>query len=143
MSVKYGDSSKILSESGIKFKKQLFMEITSQLGVEHKMNLSLYHPQSNGRIKGFHTTFSSHVYQNIFPRSLELDQVIPLVCITYNFSSNKHSNGGNFFPIFGSDPVVPFNSLLNPKVRHLVRTEYLIPRSLEKYILCIGSQWGP
>ena len=51
---KFGDSMEILSDNGIEFKNQLFTDVVTQLVVEHKVYSFPYHPQSNGRIEGFH-----------------------------------------------------------------------------------------
>ena len=51
---KFGGSMKILSENGMEFKSQLFTNVATQMGVEHKVYSPPYHPQSNGRIEGLH-----------------------------------------------------------------------------------------
>ena len=52
---KYGGSRKILWDNGTEFKNQLFTEVATELGVEYKCYTPPYHPQSNGRIEGFHS----------------------------------------------------------------------------------------
>ena len=42
---------KILSDNGTEFKNQFFMDVATQLGVEHRVYSPPYHPQSNRRIK--------------------------------------------------------------------------------------------
>ena len=51
---KFGGSKKILSDNGTEFKNQLFEKVAKELGVEFKCYTAPYHPQSNGRIEGFH-----------------------------------------------------------------------------------------
>ena len=51
---KYGGSRKILSDNGTEFKNELFTTVAKKLGVEHKIYSPPFHPQSNGRIEGFH-----------------------------------------------------------------------------------------
>ena len=51
---KFGGSLKILSDNGTEFKNQLFTDVATKLGVEYKIYTPPYHPQSNGRIEGFH-----------------------------------------------------------------------------------------
>ena len=45
---------KIISDYGTKFKNELFASIAEQLGVEHTVHALPYHPESNGKIEGFH-----------------------------------------------------------------------------------------
>ena len=51
---KFGGSVKILSDNGTEFKNELFTNVAKELGVEYKIYTPPYHPQSNGRIEGFH-----------------------------------------------------------------------------------------
>ena len=45
---KFGGSLKILSANGTEFKSQLFTDVATELGVEYKIYIPPYHPQSNG-----------------------------------------------------------------------------------------------
>ena len=59
---------KILSDNGTEFKNELFMEVATQLGVEHRVYLPSYHLKSNGRIEGFNNFFKvcmSKHYQSL------------------------------------------------------------------------------
>ena len=50
---------------------------------------------------------------------MEWDDLIPLACAAYNFMSNEHSKESPFFLMFGRDPVLPLNTLLEPKIRYM------------------------
>ena len=50
---------------------------------------------------------------------MEWDALIPLACAAYNFIPNEHSKESPFFLMFGRDPVLPLNTLLEPKVRYM------------------------
>ena len=45
--------------------------------------------------------------------------MIPLACAAYNFMPNEHSKESPFFLVFGRDPVLPLNALLEPKIRYM------------------------
>ena len=45
--------------------------------------------------------------------------MVPLACAAYNFIPNEHSKESPFFLMFGRDPVLPLNTLLEPKIRYL------------------------
>ena len=51
---KFGGYVKILINDGTEFKNELFNNVAKELGVEYKIYTPPYHPQSNGRIEGFH-----------------------------------------------------------------------------------------
>ena len=59
----FGPSRKVLSDNGTEFKNDLFDRVAKELGVEHKVYSPPFHPQSNGRIEGFHL-FLKPAWQN-------------------------------------------------------------------------------
>ena len=115
---KFGGSLKILSDNGTEFKNKLFEQIAKELGVEYKLYTPPYHPASNGRIEGFHAFLKACIAKHVAPQ-LEWDALIPLACAAYNFIPNEHSKESPFFLMFGRDPVLALNTLLEPKVRYL------------------------
>ena len=42
-----------------------------------------------------------------------------MACAAYNFIPNEHSKESPFFLMFGRDPVLPLNTLLEPKIRYM------------------------
>ena len=122
---KFGGSKKILSDNGTEFKNQLFEKIAKELGVEFKCYTAPYHPQSNGRIEGFHHFLKSCMAKHI-SANLEWDQVVHLATAAYNFFPNEHSRESPFFVMFGRDPRVPLNTLLEPKIRYMGTDENIL-----------------
>ena len=115
---KFGGSMKILSDNGTEFKNKIFEQIAKELGVVYKLYTPPYHPASNGRIEGFHVFLKACISKHIAPQ-LEWDDLVPLACAAYNFIPNEHSKESPFFLMFRRDPVLPLNTLLEPKVRYL------------------------
>ena len=122
---KFGGSKKILSDNGTEFKNQLFEKIAKELGVEFKCYTAPYHPQSNGRIEGFHHFLKSCMAKHI-STTIEWDQVVHLATAAYNFFPNEHSKESPFFLMFGRDPRVPLNTLLTPKIRYMGTEENIL-----------------
>ena len=122
---KFGGSKKILSDNGTEFKNQLFEGIAKELGVEFKCYTAPYHPQSNGRIEGFHHFLKSCMTKHI-STTMEWDQVVHLATAAYNFFPNEHSKESPFFLMFGRDPRVPLNTLLTPKIRYMGTEENIL-----------------
>ena len=115
---KFGGSLKILSDNGTEFKNKISEQVAKELGVVYKLYTPPYHPASNGRIEGFHAFLKACISKHISPQ-LEWDDLIPLACAAYNFMPNKHSKESPFFLMFGRDPVLPLNTLLEPKIRYM------------------------
>ena len=122
---KFGGSKKILSDNGTEFKNQLFEKIAKELGVKFKCYTAPYHPQSNGRIEGFHHFLKSCMTKHI-STTMEWDQVVHLATAAYNFFPNEHSKESPFFLMFGRDPRVPLNTLLTPKIRYMGTEENIL-----------------
>ena len=115
---KFGGSIKILSDNGTEFKNKIFEQVAKELGVVYKLYTPPYHPASNGRIEGFHAFLKACISKHITPQ-LEWDDLVPLACAAYNFIPNEHSKESPFFLMFGRDPVLPLNTLLEPKIRYM------------------------
>ena len=81
---KFGGSKKILSDNGTEFKNQLFEKVAKELGVEFKCYTAPYHPQSNGRIEGFHHFLKACMSKHI-SKTMEWDEVVHLATAAYNF----------------------------------------------------------
>ena len=115
---KFGGSMKILSDNGTEFKNKIFEQAAKELGVVYKLYTPPYHPASNARIEGFHAFLKACILKHITPQ-LEWDDLVPVACAAYNFIPNEHSKESPFFLMFGRDPVLPLNTLLEPKIRYM------------------------
>ena len=62
---KFRGSIKILSENSTEYKNQLFTDKATRWAVECKVYSPPYHPQSNGRIEGFHNFLKAHMSKHI------------------------------------------------------------------------------
>ena len=115
---KFGGLMKILSDNGTEFQNKIFDQRAKELGFMHKLYTPPYHSASNGRIEGYHAFLKVCIAKHIAPQ-LEWDDLVPLACAAYNFIPNEHSKESPFFLMFGRDPVLPLNTLLEPKIRYL------------------------
>ena len=131
---KFGGSMKILSDNGTEFKNKIFEQVAKELGVVYKLYTPPYHPTSNGRIEGFHAFLKACISKHIVPQ-LEWDDLVPLACAAYIFIPNEHSKESPFFLMFGRDPILPLNTLLEPKIRYLGNDINVL--SLEVMKICL------
>ena len=121
----YGGSRKILSDNGTEFKNELFTEIAKKLGVQHKIYSPPFHPQSNGRIEGFHQFLKACLAKHV-TKSKEWSDVIPIATSAYNFFPNEHSRESPFFLMFGRDPRVPLTEMFTPRTRYMGNEDCII-----------------
>ena len=59
-------------------------------------------------------------------KTMEWDEVVHLATATYNFFPNEHSRESPFFLMFGRDPRIPLNTLLQPKIRYMGTDENIL-----------------
>ena len=122
---KFGGSLKILSDNGTEFKNQLFTDVATELGVEYKIYTPPYHPQSNGRIEGFHNFLKACISKHV-SSTMEWDDVVPLACAASNFLPNEHSRESPFFLMFGREARIPLNTMFQSKIRYLGNDENIL-----------------
>ena len=69
-------------------------------------------------MEGFLAFLTACIAKHIAPQ-LKQDVLVPLACTAYNVIPNEHSKESPFFLMFGRDPVLPLNTLLDPKIRYM------------------------
>ena len=77
------------------FKNALLDKIAEEIGVEHKVYSSPYHPQSNGKIEAFHYFLKACIAKHM-TQLQDWDEVVPLACAAYNFLLNEYSRESPF-----------------------------------------------
>ena len=122
---KYGGSRKILSDNGTEFKNDLFAQVAECLGMEHKIFTPPFHPQSNGRIEGFHRFLKACLAKHI-SKTLQWSDVVEIACSAYNFFPNEHSRESPFFLMYGRDARIPLTEILTPRIRYLGTDECIL-----------------
>ena len=115
---KFGGSEKILSDNGTEFKNTLFKDVAKKLGVEYKVYTPPYRPQCNGKIEGFHRYLKSCIAKHIM-NNMEWDEFTDLATAAYNFIPNVTAMESPFFLMFGRDPYMPLNQLMEQAKRYL------------------------
>ena len=113
-----GDSTKILTDNGTKFKNEVFREVLQKLGTEKLIHSPPYRPQSNGRIKGFHRYLKACIAKHM-RNGLEWDQIMAMATAAYNYFPNMSAKEWVFFLMYGRDPVNKLSSILNAPRRYL------------------------
>ena len=109
----FGGSSCMLTDNGSEFRNDVFDEVCDKLGLK-RVYSPVYTPHSNGKLEGFHHFFKACISKHIRGNQLEWDEIIPLATAAYNFFSCQSLRDSLFVLMFGTDPITPFLSLLEP-----------------------------
>ena len=100
----FGPLKKILTDNGTEFKNKLWTAVFKRMHTEHWTS-SIYSPQCNGRIEGFHKFLKATIAKQL-QKGLEWDDVIPKATSAYNFFLTQSSKEAPFFLMFGQQAAV-------------------------------------
>ena len=92
-------SKKILTDNETEFKNKMWDEVFKQLKMEHRVT-SIYSPQCNGCIKGFHKFLKASIRKQI-QQEVEWDDLVWKATAAYNFFPTESSGFSPFFLMYG------------------------------------------
>ena len=124
----FGPSRKILTDKGTKFKNELWTEVFEKLRTEQKFT-SIYSPQCNGRIKGFHKFLKATIAKQLETR-VEWDDLVWKATAAYNFFPTELSGLAPFFLMFCHEAAVKHTLLASENPRYLRTNEGMINMEL-------------
>lgn len=114
---RHGCPRVLLSDRGTEFLNAVVSHITQKLHMVH-LKSSPYHPQGNGKIERFHRYMNDVLSKYSYKRPLEWDTYIPSMLMTYRTSVQDSTLFSPFYMLHGRDPVLPMDTLLQPKLRY-------------------------
>ena len=108
----------LLSDRGTEFVNGVISLLTKKLRVVH-IKSSPYHPESNGKIERFHRYMNDVLAKYSYKNPLEWDLFVSPMLMTYRTSVHDSTQFTPLFMLYGRDPVLPIDTLLQPKLRYL------------------------
>ena len=108
----------ILSDRGTEFVNAVIAILTEKMRVTH-LKSSPYHPQTNGKIERFHRFMNDLLSKYTYKTPLEWDSYLPAMLMTYRTAVQESTQHTPFLMLYGRDPVLPIDTLLQPKLRYL------------------------
>ena len=103
----------ILSDNGTKFKNNLMDQVLKQLGIERIFSTP-YHLQTNGKLEVFHKYLKPALKKLCEKDPSTWDKYINQVLASYRVTQNLATAETLFFLVYGRDPNLPLNHLLEP-----------------------------
>ena len=79
---RHGVPQELLSDRGSNFLSELMLEMCSILGIK-KLNISGYHPQTDGLVEKFNYTLTNMISKHTDAGTLEWDQQLQLLLFAY------------------------------------------------------------
>ena len=103
----------ILSDNGMEFKNSLMDQVLKQLGIERIFSAP-YHPQSNDKLEVFHKYLKPTLKKLCEKDPSNWDKYINQVLASYRVTPNLATAETPFFLVYGRDPNLPLQQLLEP-----------------------------
>ena len=103
----------ILSDNGMEFKNSLMDQSIQQLGKDRIFSAP-YHPQSNGKLEVFHKYLKPMLKKLCKKDPANWEKYLNEVLTSYRIMLNLVTEESPFFLIYGRDPNLPLQQLLEP-----------------------------
>ena len=79
---RHGVPTELLSDCGTNFLSNLLYEVYSLMGI-HKLNITAYHPQTDGLVERFNRTLTDMFAKTVKANGRDWDQHLPFVLFAY------------------------------------------------------------
>ena len=121
----------VISDRGTEFNNSLVQLITEKLKFSHRRT-SAYHPEGNGKCERFHRFMVDSLCKLMLkdPDQTSWAKYLPSLLLAYRTSINSSTRFTPFFLLYGRDPILPMDTLLQPTVRY-TGDEY-VPTMLQR-----------
>ncbi|CAF3506519.1 unnamed protein product [Rotaria socialis] len=106
---KYGVPCTILSDQGSHFQNQLMANIKRLIGYNHIYSTP-YHPQTNGIVERFNSTFIPQIAKLQDAENNNWDEYLQAVVFAYNTGVHKTTKYSPFEMLYGRAPYLPINA---------------------------------
>ena len=114
---RHGCPRTIISDQGTEYCNALLDIVNKELGIS-RMHTSSYHPQSNGKTERFHRVMNEMIQKQISESQTLWDQILQPCLGAYRMSKNESTKYSPYFIMYGRDPVLPVDTLLQPRLQY-------------------------
>lgn len=115
---RHGVPSEILSDRGKAFLSSLMQEVELLLGYK-KLNMTAYHPQTDGLVERFNRTLIAMLAKTTCKEGPEWDEHLPYVLFAYRASQQTSTQESPFYLLYDRDPRLPVPAALSPRRERL------------------------
>lgn len=105
------------SDQGTEYVNAIVSCLSKEMNIQ-RIKTSPYHPQSNGKCERFHRVMNDILAKTIEEDQSNWDTCIPAALMAYRTSVNETTQQTPFFLVHGRDPVLPLDTLLEPKLQY-------------------------
>ena len=125
---KYGIPSTIISDQGPHFQNRLMQNIQKLIGYNHIYSTP-YHPQTNGIVKRFNSTFITQIAKLQDSQHNNWDEYLPAIVFAYNPGTHKTTKFSPYELLYGRSPRLPIEL-------HIICRQYVLSTDTLSTKLC-------
>ena len=114
---RHGCPRTIISDQGTEYCNALLDIVNKELGIS-RIHTSSYHPQSNGKTERFHRVMNEMIQKQISENQTLWDQILQPCLGAYRMSKNESTKYSPYFIMYGRDPVLLVDTLLQPRLQY-------------------------
>ena len=111
-------TTKVLTDRGTSFTSKLFAKICMKHGVSHVLS-SAYHHQTIGKVERFHKFMENSLSTIIKSDQTNWPDMVDACLFVYRTTFNRALNEIPFFLIYGHDPKLPQNMMIQHENRNI------------------------
>ena len=126
---RHGCPRTIISDQGTEYCNSLLDIVHKELRIG-RIHTSSYHPQSNGKTERFHRCMNDMIQKRISQNQNQWDVVLQSCLGAYRMSKNESTKHTPYFVMYGRDPVMPVDTLLQPRSKYF--GEDYVPLAFER-----------
>jgi len=109
---RHGAPAYLLSDRGTNFLSELVQNVCKLLEIK-KVNTSGYHPQTDGLVEKFNSILIGMVAKVAEQSGKDWDRHLSFLLFAYRVSVQESTKESPFFLLYGRDPRIPSESVLN------------------------------
>ena len=126
---RHGCPRVMISDRGTEFVSAVVSLLNEKMRISH-VKTSPYHPQSNGKTERFHRYMNDALAKYSRNSPFEWDLYLPAMLMAYRTMTHGSTKKSPFLVMYGRDPILPVDTLLQPKMRYM-GDEY-VPTQLQR-----------
>lgn len=119
----------ILSDNGTEFVNAVVGLLLSKLKIAH-IKTAVAHPATNAKVERFHAFANNAIAKYAYQNQRTWPKYIPALVMAYRTAVHDSTLFSPFYLVYGRDPVLPMDTLLNPKYKYM--GEEYVPSMLER-----------
>ena len=108
---RHGAPERLLSDRGTNFLSDVIAEVCRLLNIK-KVNMSGYHPQTDGLVERFHKTLIQMLSLYVEKHGRDWDHYLPYLLYAYRVSAQESVRESPFFLLYGRDARQPVEEAL-------------------------------